>query len=80
MDYAPAPVPTDPKEIPRYLQTELVRLSQLLRNAPARQVEFLNVAPAKPREGMIFGADGTHWNPGSGQGLYCYYGGAWMKL
>lgn len=39
-----------------------------------------NVAPAKPREGMIVLADGTNWNPGAGQGVYCYYGAAWNKL
>jgi len=80
MDYTPNPVPTDPKDIPRYLIDELTRLSNELLTSPARQIEFLNVAPTKPREGMIYGADGTNWNPGSGKGVYCYYGGAWTKL
>lgn len=48
--------------------------------ALARNVEFLNVAPAKPREGMITGADGTNWNPGAGKGVYAYYTGAWHFL
>ena len=40
----------------------------------------LNMAPTKPRTGMIALADGTNWNPGSGAGVYAYYGGAWNKL
>ena len=44
------------------------------------QIKRLNVAPAKPRNGMIVLADGTNWNPGAGQGYYGYYGGAWNKL
>lgn len=40
----------------------------------------LNVAPDKPRDGLIAKADGTNWNPGSGEGVYCYYGGSWHLL
>ena len=40
----------------------------------------LNVAPPKPREGMIRFADGTNWNPGSGEGIYAFYGSSWKKL
>ncbi len=39
-----------------------------------------NVAPDKPRTGDTRLADGTHWNPGSGAGVYTYYGAAWHKL
>ncbi len=39
-----------------------------------------NVAPDKPREGDTRLADGTHWNPGSGQGVYTFYASAWHKL
>lgn len=63
-----------------WLMREHLRLSIALEQAPVRQVEFLNAAPEKPREGMIRGADGTNWNPGGGQGIYAYYGGAWVKL
>jgi len=33
-----------------------------------------------PQEGMIAYADGTNWNPGSGEGIYAYYNGAWHYL
>jgi len=40
-----------------------------------------NAAPARPQDGQIAYADGTNWNPGGGgQGIYCYYGGAWNRL
>jgi hypothetical protein len=80
MDYTPTPVPLDQKELSRYLQEELQRMSYILRDITARNVEFLTVAPARPREGMLYGADGVNWNPGGGKGVYCYYGGAWTKL
>lgn len=38
------------------------------------------VEPERPRTGMTALADGTQWNPGSGQGVYSYYAGAWHKL
>ena len=40
-----------------------------------------NVVPSKPRAGDVRYADGSNWNPGSGQGLYIYLStGAWSKL
>ena len=34
----------------------------------------------KPRNGDIRYADGTNWNPGSGEGIYAYTNDAWAKL
>lgn len=39
-----------------------------------------NAAPARPQDGMVCYADGTNWNPGAGQGVYVYRGGAWNLL
>lgn len=36
--------------------------------------------PAKYKNGLVVLADGTDWDPGSGAGVYCYYGNAWNKL
>lgn len=38
------------------------------------------VAPTKVFDGLIYFADGTSWNPGSGAGVYCYHSGQWNKL
>jgi hypothetical protein len=78
--YQPEPMPTDSSALPAYLQRELLRIGAAFSLALAREVEFLNVEPAKPREGWVRGADGTNWNPGSGKGVYVYYSGAWNKL
>ena len=80
--YAPDPIASDAKlpEFITYTMRELQRLSGVLEVALAREIEFLNVAPDKPREGMIRGADGTNWNPGGGKGVYAYHSGAWNKL
>lgn len=36
--------------------------------------------PDRLVDGLVAYADGTDWNPGSGEGLYAYYGGGWNKL
>ena len=43
-------------------------------------LEMQYVAPTKFRDGMVVLADGTQWDPGSGAGVYAYYGSAWVKL
>lgn len=43
------------------------------------KLKVLNVEPRKPRKGLIVYADGTNWNPGSGEGIYVYKS-AWVLL
>lgn len=74
--------PQDPALLPGFLLSELRKLQELL-NGPQQfsLLDTLNVAPTKPREGMVALADGTNWNPtGAGAGFYGYRGGAWRKL
>ena len=80
MRYIPDPSLANPSvlELNEWLARELARIREAIETA--RDVEFQNVAPAKPREGMIAAADGTNWNPGAGKGVYAYYSGAWNKL
>lgn len=64
------------------LQGELERIAGTLGQP---EVQFLvlktyHAAPAKPQEGQVVLADGTDWDPGSGAGVYCYYGAAWNRL
>jgi hypothetical protein len=44
------------------------------------QLNVLNTAPEKPRDGMLIEADGVNFNPGSGAGCYMRRAGAWVKL
>ncbi len=39
-----------------------------------------NSPPAKPRDGQIAYADGTNWDPGSGEGVYAFFNGVWNLL
>lgn len=76
----PEPIPSNPADIPQYLERELTKLKTAIDMLALGHVDKTYVAPVKPREGDIRLADGTQWNPGSGAGFYGYYGSAWVKL
>jgi hypothetical protein len=78
--YAPAPVPNDPNDLTRFIASELGKLQAAIAALSAGHLDMVYVAPTKPREGDLRLADGTQWNPGSGVGVYCYYGSAWHYL
>lgn len=62
-----------------YLLSELERIGdalQLIEDGRAFPVRY--AAPKRPRQGALYYADGTVWNPGSGQGLYRYNGVAFV--
>ena len=78
--YSPDNVPSDIRDLPRYVQIELDRIKRALDILIAGHLDTTYVEPLKPREGDLRLADGTEWNPGSGQGVYCYYNATWNKL
>lgn len=78
--YSPAAVPTDPSQIPRYLQDEILKIQAAIQALADGHIDMTYAAPAKPREGDLRLADGTTWNPGSGKGIYAYYNSTWNKL
>lgn len=51
-------------------------------NSPSElRLEPQYVAPTKPRAGMLVYADGTSWNPGSGEGVYRFsLAAAWVYI
>ncbi len=62
---------------------ELRAIENALDEAAFDQIQnkVWHVAPDKPRTGMEIYADGTNWNPGSGEGKYVYKsGGTWVFL
>lgn len=75
-----AGAPDDSSLIIAWMTRELQKVSSAFELGVSRSVEVLNVAPAKPREGMFASADGVNWNPGSGAGPYMYIGGIWVFL
>lgn len=79
--YAPALPPNDEQALRGYVYMELLKIAAFLEALNfGGTLPETNEAPTKLREGMIRFADGTNWNPGSGQGIYAYYGGSWNKL
>ena len=63
----------DPKKlVAHYLQT--INDQFRAQNDSVDRVRFTKFAaqPARPELGSIYYADGTNWNPGSGEGLYLY--------
>lgn len=79
--YAPQSLDADSvRQLAAQVAVELWRVGAVTEAGLARTIEFLNVEPTKPYEGLTVGADGTNWNPGGGQGVYTYYNSTWNKL
>lgn len=81
MAYRPPNVPPDPAQLPGFLRQELQQISKSIA-APVFVLALAtsNKPPDRLRDGDTVLADGTNWNPGSGQGVYTYYGATWHKL
>lgn len=73
-------LPEDPAAAVEALKQVVEELYQALNTVSTRLFSVHYAAPSKPRTGDLVFADGTSWNPGSGQGWYSYYGGTWNKL
>jgi len=73
----------DDSELAKYLATELRKISDAFRENTVEGVQFkvFHVEPDKPRQGVLYYADGSDWNPLSGgEGLYRNTGSAWVKV
>jgi hypothetical protein len=77
VSYIPAIAPQKAEELRGFVQEELLRISQAIEVLALGHLPVTYVEPAKPYDGMLRYADGYYWNPGSGEGAYIYYGGAW---
>lgn len=80
--YKPEPVPTNPADLPRYLDNELNRIAGLMQLMSLMHLDPIASPPAKPVMGDVVYADGTAWDPaGSGEGFYYYNShGVWTPL
>jgi hypothetical protein len=75
------PNTTDVQGIAKWAFEEFQRLEQALNfGREFFMLKELHAPPVRLKLGMIALADGTDWNPGSGAGVYAYYGAAWHKL
>lgn len=67
-------------DIWEYMRREFERIEATFNESDFLKLKELNEEPIRPRDGLTVLADGTNWNPGSGQGVYTYYAGSWKKL
>ena len=72
--YEPGPLPETVEDLGGYVVSELKRLGDIILNQSLVRID------RKPRTGDIRYADGTDWNPGSGEGIYFYNGTSWVNL
>lgn len=81
MKYRPGPI-ADVESLPARLSTELLSIAAAFDEVECYSTRFveLHTEPARRFTGLTVLADGTDWNPGSGAGVYTYYGAAWHKL
>lgn len=83
MAYEPQlPAPTEGDALARWLTDELRHIAaELLDPNPLEiRLQPWNAAPARLFNGQTVLADGTNWDPGSGEGVYTYYNSTWNKL
>jgi len=78
--YEPGPLPENVEDLGGYVVSELKRLGDILLNQSLIRIDRIHTEPSKPRTGDIRYADGTDWNPGSGEGVYFYNGTSWVNL
>lgn len=78
--YAPQQAPNDASQLSGYLMRELASIQTAIGLLAAGHLDKSYAAPTKPRDGDIRYADGTNWNPGSGQGVYYFNGSIWKLL
>jgi len=66
---------------PRDIREELERIARVFEQPLFPGVQLANTpsAPPRPQDGEIRYTNGT-WDPGSGQGFYGYWGGAWRFI
>lgn len=78
--YEPGPLPEQVDDLGGYVVSELKRLGNIILNQSLFRLERTHIEPSKPRNGDVRYADGTDWNPGSGEGIYFYNGTQWVNL
>jgi hypothetical protein len=78
--YAPGIAPTELLPLVTFIMTELYNIKSALDSVADGHLDKVYLPPTKPAIGDIRYADGSTWNPGSGQGIYYYNGSIWKLL
>ena len=81
MSYKPGNVPGGiPQRVQLYLDEELQKIARAFEQIDNLNLNERAAEPSRYSDGMVVYADGTNWNPGSGEGFYGRENGAWVKL
>lgn len=83
MRFQPLAVPLDsPPAMRAWLASMLRQVADALAAPTVSGIHFdtLHAEPERKSDGDVVRADGTDWNPGSGEGIYERRGGAWVRL
>lgn len=79
--YTPRIPPDKTEDLLPYLDDEFLKVAAVLNDSLAGMREIQYKPPARVKPGLVVIADGTEWNPGSGEGLYRYnLAGAWVFI
>ncbi len=75
---------TAPPGLPEELQDALDELATWLQNPQLTTLQLAPLVhqPARVTDGLVvyWTGDTATWNPGSGEGVYCYYNAGWHYL
>lgn len=79
---APTTAPENQKEFQLWVQDELRHISDVMSELETDTVYLKqwNAEPERRYDGQIIYADGTNFDPGSGEGAYIYHTAAWHFL
>lgn len=70
----------DLRRLVRWVESEFQRLARAQTEAGRVPLQVHNVEVERPRDGELYFADGTNWNPGAGAGTYERVGGVYRRL
>ena len=70
------------KDLSRQQNEENRKLANALSNPVFENITLVvvNSAPSKPRQGVLYYADGDNWNPGDGAGIYLFDGTNYNRI
>lgn len=62
------------EDLARFVDELQQKIENMQRNFEIDSIRFTvhNTEPDKPRDGELYFADGSNWDPGNGRGLYIY--------
>jgi len=79
--YTPSAKPSEPESLLPHIVKEFDIISVAINGNADGHIDMVYASPLRPKKGDIRYADGTTWNPGSGEGIYYYNAaGSWVAL